>query len=130
MLTVITGAPCSGKTVYAREHAKTGDIIIDFDLLAQALGSPVDHGHPPQITFVAAKAREGAIREAVNQHRKGWSVWIVDTSPTAERKRQYAAAGARIIRCIAPKDELHRRAEESRPPEWHDRIDLWLASNE
>jgi hypothetical protein len=130
MLTVITGPPCSGKSTYAREHAKPGDIIIDFDLLAQALGSPVGYGHPPQIAYVAAKAREGAIREAICQHRKGCVVWIVDTYPAPERRRQYAIAGAKVISCTASKDELHRRAEEHRPPEWHERIDLWLASNE
>lgn len=129
MLTVVTGAPCSGKTTYVRQHALTGDIIIDFDHLAQALGSAVDHGHSDDIAAVAAEARHAAIGEAIRQHQKGHRVWIVDTAPGEKRLRQYAIAGAKIARMDAEPAELHRRADAERPATWHNRIDQWLATS-
>lgn len=96
MLTVITGAPCSGKSTYLGQHARPDDIVIDFDAIAQ--------------------------------HQAGRRAWVIDTSPTPNRRRQYEAAGARTVTCTADPAELHRRAEGNRPPDWHGRIDQWLAS--
>ena len=130
MLTVITGPPCGGKSTYARQHAMPGDIVIDFDLIAQALGSQVDHGHSDHIAAVAGRAWYAAVCEAIAQHHQGRRAWVVDTSPGEARRRQYEAAGARWATCTAPPGELHRRASESRPPQWHARIDQWLAGGE
>lgn len=126
MLTVITGPPCSGKTTYARQHAKPGDIIVDFDLIAQALGSPVTHGHDRQFWKVAIEARDVAIRAAVQQARQGKTAWIVDSRPTEQARQAYQKAGGRIVDLAAPRDELHRRATESRPQSWHAQIDTFL----
>ena len=126
MLTVVTGPPCGGKSTYAREHARTGDIVIDFDAIAQALGSPVTHGHEKPVSEVAAAAWSTAILRALDEHARGARVWIVDSSPTAYRRRRYTEAAARMVTCTADRDELHRRADESRPPSWHRRIDQYL----
>lgn len=128
MVTVITGAPCSGKSTYARQHARAGDIVIDFDDIAQALGSTADHGHSAHHCDVAVQAWLAAIHEALEQGRRGHRVWIVDTRPTAYRLAQYRDAGAKIVRLDATAAELHRRADEGRPPQWHNRIDQYLAA--
>jgi hypothetical protein len=128
MLTVITGAPCSGKTTYAAQHAHPGDLLIDYDQLAQALGSQTSHGHSDHITAVTREARHAAIVEALKWHRKGYRVWIIDTDPGPARRAQYAAANARIVHCTATPGELHARATAAkRPPQWHHRIDQYLA---
>jgi hypothetical protein len=130
MLTVITGPPCSGKTTYARQHAKPGDVIIDFDTLAQAVGSPVTHGHDDPIWKVAIEARDAAITAAVAQHHTGARAWIIDSKPTPAKRAWYKTAGARIVHLDAPAGELHRRATEAgRPASWHARIDQFLASS-
>lgn len=128
MLTVITGAPCSGKTTYVRTHAKAGDVIIDFDQLAKALGSPVEHEHPQHIRMVTIDTRKAAINSAIQQHHKGATVWIIDTNP-ADRMAAYRKAGARIETMTADTDELHRRAAASRPPLWHTLIEQYLVTN-
>jgi hypothetical protein len=126
MLTVITGPPCGGKSTYARAHAKPGDIVLDFDTIAQALGSPATHDHDKHIAEVAAAAWSAAIERAIREHRKGCRAWIVDTAPTSYRRRLYTEAGARTVTCTADRDELHRRADDTRPPSWHHRIDQYL----
>lgn len=127
MLTVVTGAPCSGKTTHVRENAAPGDVIIDFDQLAKALGSPVEHEHPEHIRMVTIDTRRAAINSAIQQHRKGARVWIIDTNP-GERMAAYRAAGAKVITMTADTDELHRRADACRPPLWHHLIDEYFVN--
>lgn len=126
MLTVVTGPPCSGKSTHVLLHARPGDIIIDLDLIAQALGSDRSHGHADQITRVAMTAREAAIRAVLTLHRGGARAWIVDCDPSSARREQYHRAGARWVRLTASRAELHRRAAD-RPAEWHQMIDRQLA---
>ena len=127
MLTVITGAPCSGKTTYLNEHAQPGDVRIDFDTIAQALGSPVRHEHPEHVRMVTIATRRAAITAAIEQHHKGATVWIVDTNPGA-RMLAYRKAGARIVTMTADTDELYRRAAASRPPRWRQLIDEYFVN--
>ena len=128
MLTVITGPPCAGKSTHVRQHAKPGDVVVDFDLIAQAVGSPVSHGHDSQVAEVAAAAWSGAIREAIRQHKARHRVWIVDSRPCGWRADQYSQAGARFVHLAAEASELHRRADaDGRPAAWHVRIDEFLA---
>lgn len=35
MITLVTGAPASGKSTYVRYHAKPGDVIIDLDKIKE-----------------------------------------------------------------------------------------------
>ncbi|MFI0484876.1 AAA family ATPase [Actinomadura sp. 9N215] len=129
VLTIVTGPPCAGKTTHVRTHAKPGDIVVDYDQIAQALGSPDTHDHPAPIAYVAKAARQTAIRAAIGCHRRGSTVWIIDTAPSPHRQHQYAKAGAKVITLTAPADELHRRAQD-RPEAWHALIDQWLADHE
>lgn len=122
MLTVIQGAPCSGKSTYLREHAQPGDIVIDFDVLAVALGSGDPHDHPRHIRMVAIDMRRTAIASALQQHAQGHTVWIVDINP-GERMPAYRRAGAVFVTMEAPLEELHARATAERPERWHGLID-------
>jgi len=127
VITVITGPPCSGKTTWVREHAKPGDLIIDFDLIAQALGSPESHDHPDWIREVTAAAWAAAIRRATQDRHK--VAWIIDSRPRPERQQAYDRARARHVRLTASKDDLHRRADtDSRSPQCHQRIDEFLGA--
>lgn len=128
MLTVVTGAPCSGKTMYVTQHARPDDITVDFDHIAQALGSQVDHGHSDHIASMTSRVWYTAVCEAIACHHRGYRAWVIDSAPTASRRKQYEAAGARTVTCSATPQELHARADGNRPPSWHARIDQWFAS--
>jgi predicted kinase len=125
VLTVITGPPCSGKSTYAREHAEPGDILIDYDLMAQALGSTSPHDHPDPVRWVTIAARRAAIGAAIAQHRQGATVWIVQTRIAADEMGKYRDAGAEIVTLTADAEVLHARASAERPARWHQLIDEW-----
>ena len=61
---VVTGPPCSGKTHHVQEHRNPGDVVIDFDTLAHALGYPHEHAawppddHPARAVALRARASD------------------------------------------------------------------------
>lgn len=125
MITVVTGPPCSGKTTYVRSNAKPGDVVIDFDTMAQAFGSPTTHDHSSPMRHVTIMARRAAVAAALTVHEQA-DVWIVDCQISDERLAAYGTAGAHIVTMHASPEELHRRAEAERPGLWHNLIDQWV----
>lgn len=123
---VLNAPPCAGKTTYVREHAHPDDVVIDYDMLAQALGSSRTHGHAPHFDAIVGKARWAAIKAALETSRThNTRVWIIDSCIPEYRQRAYEAANAQFIRLDVDIAELHRRADQERPPLWHQLIDDW-----
>lgn len=126
MLTVVTGPPCAGKSTYVRERAAAGDVVIDYDQLARALGSDHTHDHPAAVRRVARAARHAAITEAIACHRSGATVWVVDSRPSPSRRVQYDRAGAIYVHLNPGRAELRRRALlDGRRPATLRAIDTW-----
>lgn len=124
MLTVITGPPAAGKTTYARNHARPGDVVIDLDALAIALGSPDSHNHPRAIAAVAQAARTAAIEAAANT---GAATWLIHTAPTPQQLSTYRAQGAHII-TVDPGETITRdRITDERAPQAHQVADRWYS---
>lgn len=124
MVTVVTGAPCSGKSSYVRAHARPGDVVIDFDVMAQAFGSPSSHDHPAPTRHVTIMARRAAIAAALSVSDEA-DVWIVDSTIGDDRMDAYRAHGARFVVLQGNREELHRRAARERPRWTHRLIDTW-----
>lgn len=126
MLTVVTGPPCSGKSTYVRERAAPGDIVVDYDLLAQALtigGTPYDPSDPVRWTAIAARA--AAVRTAIVWHQRGYTAWVIHTRIPHGELARYEREGAHIVRLDAPLEVLHARAAQARPARWRQLIDEW-----
>lgn len=99
MLYVVTGPPASGKSTWVRAHAKPGDVVVDYDILAGALsGAPSGnpHDHPEPIRTIAFKARTAAIREAL-RHVATTDIYIIHSMPKPEWLTTYAEHGAEIV---------------------------------
>lgn len=114
MIHVIIGAPCAGKSTYVRENAKRGDVIVDYDSLAKALGA---EGHLPDgdIKQAAFRARKAVIEYCVETKCEAW---IIHTSPTDEQREAYEKAGAEFIEMDTDMDTcLQRAIDDERPPE-------------
>ncbi len=124
MLTVVTGPPAGGKNTYIHEHAKPGDIIIDFDAIAVALGSPDPHDHPPAITAVARAAWTAASTAAQTARS---DTWLIHAQPSPQSLAIYRRLGARIIEIDPGEHVVRQRITSQRPPQAQQWADQWYS---
>lgn len=129
MIHVITGAPCSGKSTYVKEHAKDGDLRIDYDVIAMALGAVNSHAAEGLVKQAAFDAREGAINTALKDPES--ESWIIHTSPSEEHMKLYEEAGAEFISLDPGFDECMERAtRDGRPQQSIDGIRKWYGKGQ
>ena len=125
--TVVTGAPCSGKTTYILEHMAVGDVMIDFDRLAQAVSpqSP-KHRYPEHIREVVRVMRLAAIRHILDA-QSGVRLWVIDTAirDHAAAVARYRRLGATVIELDPGLDVCIERAKAERPPEIVSLVSEW-----
>lgn len=115
MLNVIIGPPCAGKSTYVREHAKPGDVIIDFDAIATALGAE-KHDARDAVKEAAFKARSAVIAYCVENAEKV-DAWIIHTKPTEKQIADYEDAGADFTVIDEPLEVCLERAEADGRPQ-------------
>jgi len=104
-ITLVTGPPCSGKTTYVQQHMQPGDLVIDYDALAVALGSPDTHDHPKQLVPYIMQARDAVI-DRIQRDRTLKQAWLIRTRP---RPSDLAIATEHIA-LDTPREECLRRA--------------------
>ncbi|WP_235578971.1 MULTISPECIES: ATP-binding protein [unclassified Rhodococcus (in: high G+C Gram-positive bacteria)] len=116
-LYVITGPPAAGKSTWVREHATHGDIVIDYDLLANTLTVPdptgSDHDHTPAVKAVAKAARKAAIDKALTLTDS--DTYLIHSTPSPTLLRYYRDRGAEIITVDPGIDVVMARARKERP---------------
>lgn len=78
MIVAVIGPPCSGKSTYIAEHRQPGDVVIDYDTLAIALGSDRDHDHSRDLIPLVEVARRAIISEWIRRKRHH-KLWIIFT---------------------------------------------------
>jgi hypothetical protein len=123
---IVVGPPCAGKSTFVRDHAAPGDIIVDFDALATALGSSTAHDAPQDIAYVAFDARDAAIDRVLEG--LDTDSWVIHTSPSQTKIDRYAAAGAVFTLLDPGLDEcLARATSDSRPEAVTETIKKWYA---
>jgi hypothetical protein len=116
---VITGHICSGKSTYVKQHAKRGDVVIDLDRIAAALG-PEDsqlHDCPEAVRQLATFVRASAIDDAIRLARQGRiaNLWIVHAYPSDQDIVRYRRLGATIRELSVDEETLTSRAAAERP---------------
>ena len=125
MKTLIIGAPCAGKTTYARQNRKAGDPLIDFDRLVEAAGGTAHAQGQDDIRRVAEAMRKAGQGRGFSDDIDA-DVWAIHTRPSNGALADMAERGIRII-CLDPgKDICLERAEkEARSKSSIEAINAW-----
>ena len=123
-MTIVGGPPCAGKSTWIRERAQAGDIVVDFDLLTNALtfGGVAGQEYSEDVGWVAVGARRGAVRAALSVPRSV-DVWIIDTD--ADQKEY---PGAEVVILDPGMDVCLDRAQTQRPERIGGVIREWYAA--
>lgn len=112
---LVTGPPAGGKSTWVREHAKPGDITIDFDAIANVLTPPdgKPHKHTPAVQAITKAARQAAIDTALTT--PSINVYIIHSAPGTAAVQRYQALGAHIITIDPGEDVVMARCRAERP---------------
>ncbi len=133
---VVTGPPAAGKSTWIRDHAKPGDITIDYDTLAQALSPSLPNDPAEQPTHIAAvvnAARAAAFDDAVLNTATQCNVYLVHAMPSRQHMNRYRKYGFEIVTIDPGYDECMRRAvaertqrQQSVVADWYERRGLMV----
>jgi hypothetical protein len=82
-LTIICGAPASGKSHYVLAHACRGDLVIDLDVIAARLSGRSLHDWN-QTVFDAALRRRNVILGMLSKRCSWPAAWFIVGEPRAE----------------------------------------------
>ena len=99
-----------------RQHAKDGDIRIDYDALACTIAGITEdnHQHSDSVHLVTRKARQAAIDAALKGVRDV-DVWIIHSTPAPAMMAKYRQVGAEVHVVDPGKDVVMSRVKHQRP---------------
>lgn len=80
---LVYGPPGCGKSTHVDAKRGPGDVVVDIDRLAQALGSPDTHDHPDTIRIAATAARRGIVDKLERGELAPGTVWLISADPQA-----------------------------------------------
>ena len=78
-ITLVLGPPCSGKAAFVEQQRAPGDLVVDYEALAGALGG-ADAGNHQTIL----KARGAVLSDIKRGKVKAKRVWIISANPRGE----------------------------------------------
>lgn len=110
---LVTGAPCSGKTTFARERMQAGDMLLDIDDLWQTISGQPRYIKPNALKPIVFNTRL-ALKEQIAKGAGSWrNAYIIESLPLAtDRKREaerYKAHNCEIITMEASREECLNR---------------------
>lgn len=110
---IITGASCSGKTSFVREHIQEGDIVLDIDDIWETISGQPRYTKPNALKPIVFNLRN-EIKEAIAKGVGTWrNAYIIESLPLAtDRKREverYKAHNVELITMEATREDCLNR---------------------
>jgi hypothetical protein len=124
-LYLVTGPPAAGKSTWVREHARRGDITIDFDSLAGVLTPDGDGELPESVLVVTLAARQAAIDAAVDA---AVDVYVIHATPSQAVLDRYAKLNATVVTVDPGEDVVMARCRQERSRRLQDVAAQWYRS--
>lgn len=126
-INVIIGPPCAGKSTHVQATKKDGDVVVDADAIARAIGSTTPHGRAEPIRGLALRLRHSLIERVLSDVAA--DAWIIHTSPSRALLERYQKAGAKF-QVLDPGIDvcLARVASDARPDGTEEAIRQWYES--
>ena len=111
-LTIVWGAPASGKTTYVKKQMKQGDLVVDLDLIKQAISMADKTDAGDNLLPVAMKIRDQLYEIIAKRQVECDHIWVIAGLPQKEeRDSLYRKLKATNIKqCFANKQECIDRA--------------------
>ena len=81
---LVAGPPGAGKSTLVRERARAHDVVVDYDVIANAFGPALPHGSSQRhdVTMAARNAVLSRLRRGeIDADR----AWVISTNPDAEK---------------------------------------------
>lgn len=113
----LCGPPCAGKTSLAHHLAtRDVDVILDYDDIARALGSPTLWRHPEPYRTHAEQVMQDHIQHACT-HRGPGTAWVIRTAPRPSQRHHLATHWHATVYLLNPGErECRRRARHDQRP--------------
>ena len=122
---LVEGAPCSGKSSFVEKSKGNSDLVVDYDLIWQAVTGGEKYRKPEALKKIVFQIHETLI-DAVKTRHGNWEKAFVITADPYESARQRLAEklGAERVEVSATREECLTRLQQN--PNGRD-IALWTA---
>lgn len=114
VVTIVYGPPCGGKSTYVHQHKSDGDVILDYDQLAVAMGCEM---HLPVSTAVhwLVLAAYDAVIARLAQQNLAVRAWVIGTLPDESRLDNLKVRLSANVVLMNPGIEECKRRAMTRP---------------
>ena len=101
---IVAGAVCSGKSTFVKENSNVGDIILDMDLIWQALSLQPLHVKPKALNPIIFAVRDTIIDQIFMRSGTWQNAWILTTQSLSEVNKLADKLNAEIVNIDTPKE--------------------------
>jgi len=108
-VTLVCGPPGSGKSTYVREHMRPGDLVLDLDILWQALSGQDLYEAPTALLPYVCTARDALLAKLAIDHQRPHAWVITSGAGLYERERLASRLCATVVMLDVPADQCIER---------------------
>ena len=128
----VYGAPCSGKSTFVHESKGNSDLVLDIDLIWQAVTGGALYEKPDALKAAVFALRDTLLDIVKTRMGKWQQAWVIEGGANkADRERRISALGAEDIFIQCDKETCLQRLASDNTRElvreqWRGYIDDWF----